>query len=197
MPTADHFAARPADQTLHKLLDNPLDNSADKPLDQMNRLADMAHFPAAVNAGATANVLLTITVIFFLRRFLLTSPLAVYAPVTLLTTPLAFTALVLALNLAPVVVLRALDRRRSAHAARPMPTLRTMNFIHDQHRFSDWVYLAASANMAFWILTSWALFIFFRGPAALAAMLAAAFLVTFSPVLLRRRTRPSTGSSNV
>ena len=37
----------------------PMLPSPDKPLDQMNRLADMAHFPALVNAGATANILLT------------------------------------------------------------------------------------------------------------------------------------------
>jgi hypothetical protein len=60
-----------------------------------------------------------------------------------------------------------------------------MDFFRDQHRFSDWVYLAASANMAFWILVSWSLFTLSHTPATLAAILAAAFAITFSPVLLR------------
>ena len=157
--------------------------SPDKPLDRMDRLSDMAHFPASVNAGATANILLTITAVFFLVEYLPTSALSAYFPTMLLTTPLLLTVLVLLLNLAPVVLLRALDRRRPA---RPVPTLRTMHFVHDQHRFSSWVYLAASANMAFWILASWSVFLFFASPAILALTLAVAFLVTFSPVLLRR-----------
>lgn len=37
-----------------------------KPLNRMDRLADMSHFPAAVNAGATANVLLTLAVTWLL-----------------------------------------------------------------------------------------------------------------------------------
>ena len=155
--------------------------SADKPLDQMNRLADMAHFPPLVNAGATLNILVTISVVFLLERWLPTSPLASTFPIMLLTTPLFVTLLFLALNLAPVVLLRALDKGQ-----RPMPTLRTMNFVHDQHRFSSWVYLAASANMTFWILATWSLFLFINTPLALLLTLVVAFLVTFSPVLLRR-----------
>ena len=155
--------------------------SADKPLDQMNRLADMAHFPALVNAGAT-NILVTITIVFFLERWLPESSLSATFPIMLLTTPLFITLLFLALNLAPVILLRAVDKEQ-----RPMPTLRPMRFVHDQHRFSSWVYLAASANMAFWILASWSLFLFINTPLALLLTLTAAFLVTFSPVLLRRR----------
>ncbi len=156
--------------------------SADKPLDQMNRLADMAHFPALVNAGATANILFTITVVFFLEHWLPESPLAATFPVILPSTPLLVTLAFLALNLAPVVLLRAVDKNQ-----RPIPALRNMNFVHDQHRFSSWVYLAASANMAFWILLSWSVFLFYSTPLALLLTLAAAFLITFSPVLLRRR----------
>lgn len=159
--------------------------SADKLLDHMDRLADMAHFPPLVNAGATANILLTVIAIFLLERFLRANPLP-YAPVSFLTTPLLVTVAVLALNLTPVLLLRALDRRRDI--PRPMPTLARMNFLHDQHRFSSWVYLAASANMAFWILASWCVFLFFPTLSALLLTLAAAFLITFSPVLLRRRT---------
>ena len=157
--------------------------SPDKPLDQMNRLGDMGHFPPLVNAGATLNILVTITLVFFLEHWLPTSPLSVTFPVMLLTTPLLITALFLILNLAPVVLLRAIDRNQ-----RPIPTLARMDFVHDQHRFSSWVYLAASANMAFWILLSWSIFLFFPSVLALLLTLAAAFLVTFSPVLLRRRS---------
>ena len=147
----------------------------------MNRLGDMAHFPPLVNAGATANILGTITILFFVERWLPTSPFAATFPVMLLTTPLLITLLFLVLNLAPVVLLRALDKNQ-----RPVPTLARMNFVHDQHRFSSWVYLAASANMAFWILLSWSIFLFFPTVPALFVTLATAFLITFSPVLLRR-----------
>ncbi len=164
MPTATHHTTN---------------RSPDKPLNRMDRLADMLHFPAAVNAGATANILLTITVTWWFVGYLSEHPPTTYATLTF-AAPLVWTALVLALNLAPVVALRALDR-----GTRPMPTLAGMNFVRDQHRFSDWVYLAASANMSFWILTSWAVFAIHRTPAALVTMLGLAFLVTFSPVLLR------------
>lgn len=146
-------------------------DAADKRLDQMNRLGDMGHFPAVVNAGATANVLLTLVLTWWIvPRF----PQA-WAPV-------AWVAVVLALNLLPVAVLRW-----ASPAAAPMPTLATMDFVRDQHRFSDWVYVAASANMAFWVLSGWAIFSVRHSFASLAAMLASAFLVTFSPVLLRVR----------
>ena len=150
--------------------------SPDKPLDRMDRLADMAHFPALVNAGATANILVTVTVTWLIvPRF--PQPFA----------PILWTALVLALNLAPVVILRAASR-----AATPTPRLRDMDFVRDQHRFSDWVYLAASANMAFWILVSWSIFSVTGSSRALAAVLGVAFLATFSPVLLRiARRRPA------
>ena len=150
-------------------------NAADKPLNEMNRLADMGHFPPAVNAGATANVLLTLAVTWWLvPRF--PQPWA----------PVAWVALVLACNLLPVLVLRWTDT-----ANRPFPSLRNMDFLRDQHRFADWVYVAASANMAFWVLTGWALFSLRHTLGTLAALLAVAFLATFCPVLLRtpRSTR--------
>ena len=141
----------------------------------------LAHFPVVVNAGATANILFTITVVFVLERWLPTSSLAGVFPVILPTTPLLLVALFLVLNLAPVILLRMTDK-----GTRPMPTLARMDFVHDQHRFSSWVYLAASANMAFWILASWCIFFFFSTVAALLLTLGAAFLLTFSPVMLRR-----------
>jgi len=111
-------------------------NSSAKRLNEMNRLADMGHFPAVVNAGATVNVLVTIVVTWFVvPRF----PQA-FAPVI-------WVALVLAVNLLPVVVLRM-----GMGPDTQFPTLAEMDFVKDQHKFSDWVYVAASANMAFWVL---------------------------------------------
>jgi len=146
-------------------------NAADKKLNEMNRLSDMAHFPAIVNAGATANILITISVTWWLvPRYPQT-----YAP-------LVWIAIVLSLNLLPVVLLRLTLKPGAEYR-----TLATMDFFRDQHKFSDWVYLAASANMAFWILGSWTLFSSIRTAPALAAILIVAFLATFSPVLLRGR----------
>ena len=144
-------------------------NALDKRLDRMDRLADMGHFPALVNAGATINVLFTISVTWLLvPRF----P-QVYAPVV-------WIVLVLVLNLLPVLLLR-LTLRADTH----YPTLRTMNFVRDQHKFSDWVYVAASANMAFWVLVSWAVFALRYRVSTFVAMLVVAAFATFSPVLLR------------
>ncbi len=135
----------------------------------MNRLGDMLHFPAAVNAGATVNVMATIAVTWWLQpRY--SQPYAV----------LVWIALVLALNLLPVFVLR-----RTMRTEEPTRRLGEMDFVRDQHRFSDWVYLAASANMAFWILLSWVTFAVRRDAAALLVLELVAFLATFSPVLLR------------
>ena len=161
---------------------------ADKRLDRMDRLADMGHFPALVNAGATANILVTITATYFLESWLLGGgAVAAYAPAgTLVPAPFVWTALVLALNLTPVLVLRFRDRLQAQRSpARPIPRLREMDFVRDQHRFSDWVYLAASANMAFWILLSWTVFLLHHTVAALLTMLVVSFAATFSPVLLR------------
>ena len=145
--------------------------SSAKKLNEMNRLADMGHFPAIVNAGATVNVLATICVTWFVApRF--PEPFA----------PVIWVALVLAANLLPVVLLRL-----GMGAATKFPTLGEMDFVRDQHKFSDWVYVAASANMAFWVLASWAVFSFAHTGMVLAGMLMVAFLATFSPVILRGR----------
>ena len=140
---------------------------AEKPLNQMNRLADMLHFPPLVNAGATLNILLTMTLTWYLE-----------ARYPLLPGP--WIALVLLLNLTPVLLLRL-----TIKPGTPYPSLRTMNFIQDQHKFSDWVYLAASANMTFWILITWTLATWFHRTPVLIAALFIAFLITFSPVLFR------------
>ncbi len=146
-------------------------NHSAKKLNEMNRLSDMGHFPAVVNAGATVNVLATICVTWLVApRF--AEPFA----------PVMWVAVVLAANLLPVVL-----RRLGMDEETVYPTLGEMDFVRDQHKFSDWVYVAASANMAFWVLASWAVFSLVHSGAMLAGMLVVAFLATFSPVLLRRR----------
>lgn len=193
-------------------------NAGDKKLNEMNRLADMGHFPALVNAGATINILVTLTVTWWLERYIVLhrhfahavsfgsgsgalanaralamqqfadahpealhpSLLGRFTVLPPVTQAVLWTALVLILNVTPVILLR-LGLRPDT----PYPTLRNMNFVHDQHKFSDWVYLAASANMAFWVLSGWAIFSLFSTPGALVATLVIAALATFSPVLLR------------
>jgi len=149
--------------------------SSAKKLNEMNRLADMGHFPAVVNAGATANVLLTITVTYLIEPHFFGRSAMGHAPV-------AWVALVLALNLLPVLLLRLTITPQTAY-----PTLAEMDFVRDQHKFSDWVYVAASANMAFWVLISWAVFSVAHTPGTLVVVLVVAFIATFSPVLLRKR----------
>ena len=143
---------------------------AEKRLNEMNRLGDMLHFPAVVNAGATANVLLTVTVTWYIepRHPALAG---------------IWVALVLALNLMPVLLLRL-----SLKPATVYPPLREMDFFHDQHKFSDWVYLAASANMTFWILLTWTASALHRTTVVFVLIEVVAFLSTFSPVLLRGRS---------
>ncbi len=149
-------------------------HAADKKLNEMNRLGDMAHFPPLVNAGATANILLTIC----LTWWLVPRYPQVYAP-------MVWVIIVLCVNLMPVVLLRLAEKPGVVHRR-----LGEMNFFQDQHRFSDWVYLAASANMTFWVFGSWAVFSVWRSVPVLAAVLLVAALATFSPVLLRRRRYP-------
>ena len=143
----------------------------EKRLNEMNRLGDMLHFPAAVNAGATANVLLTVALTWWVQpRY----PLL----------PGVWVALVLAVNLLPVIVLRI-----GMGPGTVYPKLSQMDFVRDQHKFSDWVYVGASANMAFWILLTWTVAAWRRTSVALVAVEAVAFLATFSPVLFRGRLR--------
>ncbi len=152
-------------------LPHSLTASSDKRLNEMDRLGDMGHFPAAVNAGATVNVLATLCVTWWMAQKF-PQPWA----------PVLWVAAVLTGNLLPVALLRL-----GLTPQTPYPRLCDMNFVHDQHKFSDWVYVAASANMAFWVLTGWAVFSWYPARRALAAMLLLAFLTTFSPVLLRSR----------
>ena len=129
----------------------------------------MAHFPALVNAGATANVMLTICLTWALvPRYPQVYALAIWI------------AIVLCVNLLPVVLLRLTLKPDTVYRK-----LGEMDFVHDQHKFSDWVYLAASANMTFWILLAWSIFSISHTTPALLGLLAVACLATFSPVILR------------
>ncbi len=144
-------------------------DAAEKRLNEMNRLGDMLHFPAVVNAGATVNVLVTIALTWYVEpRY------PALAGVWI--------ALVLAANLLPVVLLRLAQGPATVY-----PAVSRMNFFSDQHKFSDWVYLAASANMTFWILLAWTVSALARTTVAFWVLEAVAFLATFSPVLLRGR----------
>lgn len=147
---------------------------ADKKLNEMNRLSDMAHLPAIVHAGATANILLTLCVTFLLAPHFSGWGFA----------PFLWIAFVLFCNLLPVALLRLTLKPTTEY-----PALRDMNFFRDQHKFSDWVYVAASFNMGFWVLFGWAIFSVpqIYSTATLEILLVVAFLVTFAPVLLRRR----------
>ena len=144
---------------------------AEKRLNEMNRLSDMLHFPAIVNAGATLNVLLTLLATWWV------------AP---LYPALAgvWIGLVLVANLLPVALLRLTIRPDT-----PYPRLREMDFFRDQHKFSDWVYLAASADMAFWVLLAWTVATLHRTNESLAGLLTIAGVATFSPVLVRQRRK--------
>ena len=143
---------------------------AEKRLNEMNRLGDMLHFPVVVNAGATFNVLLTICATWWVApRYPALAG--------------AWVGLVLTVNLLPVFLLRLTLRADTAY-----PRLAEMDFFRDQHKFSDWVYVAASADMAFWVLLAWTAAMVERSHAILAALLVISAVVTFSPVILRRLT---------
>lgn len=141
----------------------------EKKLNEMNRLSDLAWFPALVNLGASVNIVVTLAATWWLQPR--------YPQVF---APMAWVAVVLFLNLLPVVLLRLTLKPDTVY--RP---LGKMDFIHDQHKFSDWVYLAASANMAFWILAGWSVFSVSHTVGTLVAVLLVAFVVTFSPVIVR------------
>lgn len=137
----------------------------------MCRLADMGRFPATVHAGATLNVLVTVAFTLAVYAHWAASPCAL---------PL-WIALVLCLNLMPVAALRAAGWRDG----KPYPTIEAMSFFGDQHRFPDWVYLAASANMAFWISLAWCADARLRPATALLGVQALALACSFAPVWLR------------
>lgn len=150
----------------------------DKRLNEMNRLSDMAHFPPMVNAGATANIVLTLLITWWLV------PRYPQVDGSYVLAPMLWVAVVLVLNLLPVVLLRLTLKPDTEYRR-----LGEMDFFADQHRFSDWVYLAASANMAFWILSGWAIFSVWHTERVLAGFLVFAAVATFSPVIVRALRR--------
>ena len=146
-------------------------DASQKHLNEMNRLGDMLHFPATVNAGATLNVLVTMLATWWVEpRWPALGGL--------------WLAAVLAANLLPVFALRLTMGPETNY-----PRIGEMNFFRDQHKFSDWVYLAASADMAFWVLLTWTASALMRTGGLLAGLLSLAAVATFSPVLFRKFIR--------
>lgn len=140
-----------------------------KRLNEMDDLKDMGRFPLPIYFGATGNVLMTIFFTYLLRRRH-ESPLALPA----------WAGGVLSANVLPVVLLRS----RMDESTR-CPEIAEMSFFGDQHKFSNWVYAVASANMLVWILLSWSLFSYRRDRRTLAAVLVLAFVCTFFPAWIR------------
>ncbi len=142
-----------------------------KPLNRMDRLGDMGRFPPLVHAGATLNILITIALTLAVFAHYGTFPWALPC----------WIALVLFLNVMPVAALRAAGWRRQ----HPYPAVEQMSFGGDQHRFPNWVYLAASANMAFWISLAWCADALLPPQTALLIVQALALVCTGAPVWLR------------
>ncbi len=142
-----------------------------KPLDQMNRLGDMGRFPPLVHAGATLNILITVAVTLIVFAHYGAYPWALPC----------WIVMVLVLNVMPVAALRAVGWRMRL----PYPAVEEMQFGGDQHRFPNWVYLAASANMAFWIALAWCAYALLPAQTALLGVQALALVCTFAPVWLR------------
>lgn len=140
-----------------------------KRLNEMDELKDMGRFPLPIYFGATGNVLMTISLTYLLRRRY-ESPLALPA----------WAGGVLSANVLPVVLLRS----RMDDSTR-YPEIAEMSFFGDQHKFSNWVYAVASANMLVWILLSWSLFSYRRDRRMLIAILVLAFVCTFFPAWIR------------
>ena len=140
-----------------------------KRLNEMDDLKDMGRFPLSIYFGATGNVLMMISLTYLLRERC-ESPLALPA----------WTGGVLSANVLPVLLLRSRMDERTTY-----PEIEEMGFFGDQHKFSNWVYAVASANMLVWILLSWSLFSYRRNPRTLVAMLVLAFVCTFFPAWIR------------
>ena len=145
-------------------------------LHEMNRLEDMGRFPVRVYLGATANVLFSVLVFYWLHG----------RAGGRLPVGFACAVVLVAGNLLPVVALR---RREGAAGLRDTPAVEQMGFVRDQHRFASWVYAVASGNLFFWLVLAWAAFDLERSPRVLVGVEVLAFGCTFAPVwwrLLRR-----------
>jgi hypothetical protein len=135
----------------------------------MNDLRDMGRFPLVIYAGATANVLASITATWFLLGWR-NEPWLLWI----------WAVGLIGLNLTPVVLLRCLDRQLM-----DTPPIEQMNFFRDQHRFATWVYAVASGNLFFWIVTAGVVHSLSNDPKTLAALLASALVITFFPGWMR------------
>ena len=148
-----------------------------KRLHEMNRLEDMGRFPVVIYVGATANVLASILLCYWLHTKTGGSfPVAFVGAVLLLT-----------LNLLPVVFLRW---REGAAGLADTPSIEEMNFFTDQHRFSSWVYAVASGNLLFWLALAWAAFDLEHSTRVLLGVEALALGCTFAPAWVRLFGRP-------
>ena len=135
----------------------------------MDDLRDMGRFPLPIYFGATGNVLMTIFLTYLLRgRY--EGPLALPA----------WAGGVISANVLPVLLLRSRMDDGTKY-----PRIEEMGFLGDQHKFSNWVYAVASADMLVWILLSWSLFSYRRNRRTLAFMLVLAFVCTFFPAWIR------------
>lgn len=140
-----------------------------KRLDQMDDLRDMGRFSLPIYLGATGNILLTIALTYFVKvRY--PRPLAL---------PL-WSGGIISLNVLPVFLLRSRMGEDTHY-----PPIEALSFFTDQHKFSNWVYAVASANMLFWILLSWTLVSYRHDRKSLAGMLVLAFVCTFFPAWVR------------
>ncbi len=140
-----------------------------KRLNEMDDLRDMGRFPLPVYAGATGNVLLTILLTYLLRGRR-EGPLAL---------PL-WAGGVISANLLPVILLRFRMEENTHY-----PEIEEMGFFGDQHKFANWVYAVASANMLVWIVLSWSLFSYIRSRKSLGGMLILALVCTSFPAWVR------------
>ena len=135
----------------------------------MDDLRDMGRFPLPIYFGATGNVLMTIFLTYLLRgRY--EGPLALPA----------WAGGVISANVLPVLLLRSRMDDGTKY-----PRIEEMGFLGDQHKFSNWVYAVASADMLVWIMLSWSLFSYRRNRRTLAFMLVLAFVCTFFPAWIR------------
>jgi hypothetical protein len=140
-----------------------------KRLHEMDALNDMGQFPLVIYAGATGNVLATLTATWFLHHY--TDDLRVLW---------VWAVGIIVLNLSPVVFLRLVLKN-----TQDTPPIREMNFFRDQHRFASWVYAVASGNLFFWIVTAWCVFSFNAELPSLLGLLGAALVVTSFPAWIR------------
>lgn len=135
----------------------------------MNELRDMRLFPLSIYAGATGNVLASITATWFISGW--------YNELWLLWL---WAVGLVGLNILPVVLLRWFDSR-----LKDTPPIGQMNFFRDQHRFATWVYAVAAGNMFFWIVTAWVTFSYSRDIRALGLLLIMALAITTFPAWIR------------